>query len=70
VPLQLSWDDDAAAGYLPLREIRAGQAVHQRVVANPVAGVGDVVLDFDAEGHLLGIEFLDERIVPPGLPRR
>ena len=39
----------------------------QRVVENPVPGIDDIVLDFDAQGRLLGIEFLDERVFPPNL---
>ena len=66
-PFRLSWDDDARAGYLPLARIGPGEAAHQRVVGNPVAGLGDLVLDFDAQGRLLGVEFLDRAVTPPGL---
>ena len=63
VTLRLTWDGEVDAGYLELAEIRPGQAVSQRVVENPVSGIGDVVLDFDREGRLLGIEFLDSRLL-------
>ena len=66
-PFQLSWDGDARAGYLPLAPIGPGEAAHQRVVGNRVAGLGDLVLDFDAQGRLLGVEFLDRAVTPPGL---
>jgi Protein of unknown function (DUF2283) len=66
-PFQLSWDDDARAGYLPLAPLGPGEAAHQRVVGNPGAGLGDLVLDFDAQGRLLGVEFLDRAVTPPGL---
>lgn len=66
-PLQLSWDDDATAGYLPRAPIGPGEAAHQRVVGSPVAGLGDLVLDLDAQGRLLGVEFLDRAVTPPGL---
>lgn len=64
---RLVWDDEADAGYLALAPVGPGEAVHQRVVENPVAGLGDVILDFDARGRLLGVEFLDRRTSPPGL---
>ena len=67
VTLRLAWDGEVDAGYLALTEIRPGQAVSQRVVRNPVSGIGDVVLDFDREGRLLGIEFLDSRLLPTSL---
>jgi uncharacterized protein YuzE len=67
LPLHLTWDSEAGAGYLPLARIGPGKAVSQRVVANPVDGIGDIIVDFDADGRLLGVEFLDERAVPPGM---
>lgn len=67
VGLRLTWDGEADAGYLYLTPIGPGEAASQRVVENPVAGLGDVVLDFDREGRLLGVEFLDRRLLPPGL---
>ena len=67
VPLRLEWDGEVDAGYLYLTEIGKGEAVTQRVIENPVAGLGDVILDFDREGRLLGVEFQDHRVLPPGL---
>jgi uncharacterized protein YuzE len=67
VPLHLTWDSEAEAGYFPLTEIGPGEAVSQRLVKNPVSGIGEIILDFDADGRLLGIEFLDERALPPGI---
>jgi len=63
----LTWDGEVDAGYLSLTEIGAGEAVSQRVIENPVRGRGDVILDFDRKGRLLGVEFLDHRLLPPGL---
>jgi len=60
----LVWDAEAGAGYLYLTSSREGEAVHQRIVENPVEGIGDVVLDFNEAGELLGIEFLDEQALP------
>lgn len=65
--LRLEWDPEAGAGYLALAAIGEGEAVSQRIVENPVQGLDDIVLDFDDRGRLLGIEFLDERALPPGL---
>jgi uncharacterized protein YuzE len=65
--LRLEWDPEAGAGYLALTAMGDGEAVSQRIVENPVQGLDDIVLDFDERGRLLGIEFLDERALPPGL---
>jgi len=67
VPLSLTWDSEVEAGYFALTEIGPGEAASQRVVKNPVHGIGEIILDFDAAGRLLGIEFLDERALPPGI---
>jgi uncharacterized protein YuzE len=67
VTLRLTWDGEADAGYLHLTDIAPGEAVTQRVIENPVQGLGDIVLDFDHEGRLLGIELLDARLLPRGL---
>lgn len=53
--------------YLALGPVEAEEAVIRRAVPNPVAGIDDIVLDFDADGRLLGIEFRDDRALPPGL---
>ncbi len=63
--LSLEWDPEAGAGYWAFGPIGAGEAVSQRIVENPVPGIDDIVLDFDERGRLLGIEFLDERALPP-----
>ena len=67
---RLEWDSEAGAGYLAFGPIGEGEAVSQRIVENPVRSLDDIVLDFDERGRLLGIEFLDERALPPGLVRR
>jgi uncharacterized protein YuzE len=64
--LRLTWDGDVDAGYLYLTDIGNGDAVTQHIVENPVEGLGDVILDFDRQGRLLGVEFLDHRLLPPG----
>ncbi len=52
--LRVTLDPDADAAHLHLTDVPAGTAVAQHVVG--VAGRGDVVLDFDREGRLLGVE--------------
>ena len=65
-PVTLNWESEVDAGYLNLTSIDDGDAYFQRVVENPVNGIGDVVLDFNRQGQLLGIEFLDSKAAPPG----
>lgn len=67
VTVRLEWDAAADAGYLSLTDIKDGDAVSQRIVESPVKGLGEVILDFDREGRLLGVEFLGRRLLPPGL---
>jgi hypothetical protein len=50
VSLRLTWDTEADAGYFALTAIGPGEAISQRIVENPVDGIGDIVLDFDAQG--------------------
>jgi uncharacterized protein YuzE len=50
-------DPEADAAYFTIvAEIAAGEAVEQVIVQRP--GRGDVVLDFDNDGCLLGIEVI------------
>lgn len=61
IAVTFDWDEDANAGYLSLVAIDDGDACYQPVVENPVKGIGDVVLDFNRRGQLLGVEFLTPR---------
>lgn len=64
---RLRRDRENGLAYLQLAERRAGAAVEQRTVS--LADDEDqveLVLDFDASGRLLGIEFLTEDRLPPG----
>jgi uncharacterized protein YuzE len=66
LPLRVTLDPDADAGYVYLSEIPDGAAVTQRVVG--VAGRGEVVLDFDEDGRLLGVELVGaSSLLPPSL---
>jgi hypothetical protein len=52
-------------GYVYLREVQPGESKHQ-VSVEPHS----VVADYDAEGRLLGVEFLDAERAEPALMRR
>lgn len=52
---RITHDPRANAAYVSLVNIAPGEAVRQQVVG------GDIVLDYDANGKLLGIEVLDAR---------
>lgn len=58
------WDREADAAYIGFREIQPGEAVKQLEVTDK-DGTTSAVLDFSADGELLGIELLDpERQMP------
>lgn len=54
--MRLTYDDEMDAAYLELEYIAEGAAVENVVVERP--GRGDIVLDFDADGRLLGVEVI------------
>ena len=57
--MRIEYDPEADAAYIyVVEEIGAG-GVAKTVMLDPAEGVGMINLDFDDEGHLLGIEFLD-----------
>lgn len=58
IELEVTYDHEADSAYIYLKEISEGE------VEDSIK-VGDKVLDFDKEGRLLGIEFLDGKA---GLP--
>jgi uncharacterized protein YuzE len=51
-------EDDGAAYVQFVDDVRPGEATRQEVV-----GGGNVVLDFDSEGRLLGVEILDANLM-------
>ncbi len=63
LPLRVTLDPNADAAYAYLTDVPAGAAVTHRVVG--VAARGDVVLDFDREGRLLGVELIGASSVLP-----
>lgn len=54
--MRLTYEDEANAAYLELEDIVDGTAVENVVVERP--GRGDIVLDFDTDGRLLGVEIV------------
>ena len=60
--MRIRYDPSANAAYLPVgREPRAGESVEQvHGIADP-KGFGEIILDFDADGHLIGVEILGAR---------
>ncbi len=60
-------DEETGIAYLRLADIGPGQAVRQEIVSlSDDPDNADLVLDFNAHGQLLGIEFLNARHLPPG----
>ena len=56
---EIQYDDIADAAYVTLgEEIKPGEATMQVDVALPDGVGGQVILDFDESGHLLGIEII------------
>jgi uncharacterized protein YuzE len=52
-----TYDSEANAAYFGVEDnVAEGSAVENVVIERP--GRGDIVLDFDADGHLLGIEVI------------
>jgi len=55
--MRMTFDSAADAAYLAVEpDIRGGSAMENVVVERE--GRGDIVLDFDAEGRLLGVEVI------------
>ncbi|MFD1364960.1 DUF2283 domain-containing protein [Actinoplanes sichuanensis] len=58
--MRMSYDSEANAAYLTIEQkILDGSAIENVVVERP--GQGDIVLDFDADGRLLGVEVIGAR---------
>ncbi len=55
-PIRIRYDAEANAAYMRLSESR----VIESAEVSP-----DVILDYDAEGHIVGIELLDARAQLP-----
>ncbi|HYP74177.1 MAG TPA: DUF2283 domain-containing protein [Microbacterium sp.] len=64
VTVMASWQLDDAMAYLQLTGIRDGGAARQISVNTPGPLASEIVLDFDKQGRLLGIEFFDPKVLP------
>jgi uncharacterized protein YuzE len=63
--MRITYDPDARAGYIYLTgSIEPGGA--QKTVAVTDCN-SSIILDFDADGHLIGIELLDPALIHPAL---
>jgi uncharacterized protein YuzE len=58
--VQVTFDPSVDAAYVEIVDHKDGEAVEQ-VNVTPPHGEGDVVLDFDKDGRLLGIEVIGAR---------
>jgi uncharacterized protein YuzE len=72
--VRVTYDPAADAGYIALREIESGGAKHTVPLDEEgeaeVGALGSIVLDFDGEERLIGIEILNaSEILPPELLR-
>lgn len=68
--MHLNYDADVDAAYLNLvdRDLRPGEAAQQSDIIPAPGGVGSLILDFDVDGRLLGVEVLGARaVLPPEL---
>jgi uncharacterized protein YuzE len=55
--MRMTYDSDANAAYLAIEDdVADGSAVENLVIER--SGRGDIVLDFDADGRLLGVEII------------
>jgi uncharacterized protein YuzE len=57
--LEVTYDAAANAAYIYLVPIGPGEAVRQEVVKFDGPGAGEIILDFNRSGQLIGIEILD-----------
>ena len=71
--MRVTYDPQADAGYIYLREIEAGGAKHTvplDEIHSAVDVQGSILLDFDGEERLIGIEVLNaSEVLPPELLR-
>ncbi|MCJ1697557.1 DUF2283 domain-containing protein [Rathayibacter caricis] len=64
--MRITYDPTADAAYIMITDrIADGSAVQQLDSIATPGGLGEVILDFDADGRLLGVEILNARDVLP-----
>lgn len=58
--MNIRYDAEVDAAYIAIgRPVRAGEATAQASDIQNPHGDGEIILDFDSEGHLIGIELLN-----------
>ena len=75
--MRVTYDPAADAGYISLRDIESGGAKHTVALdeldpdSDAPRALGSIVLDFDDEERLIGIEILNAcEVLPPELLRQ
>lgn len=63
--MKVTTDPSVNVGYIYLTQIKNGEAVEQVKINNK-----PIILDFNKNGQLLGIEFLDISKMPPNTRRK
>ncbi|MCM3780495.1 DUF2283 domain-containing protein [Microbacterium hydrocarbonoxydans] len=61
--MKIRYDSEVDAAYLALGDIADGEAVVQIPELYPPGGRGEIILDFDAQGHVIGMEILAASVV-------
>jgi uncharacterized protein YuzE len=65
-PMRTTYDSDADAAYIYLAEEIGAGGVAKTVAVDPTGVGGMIHLDFDRQGHLIGVEILDaSSFLPP-----
>jgi uncharacterized protein YuzE len=68
--MKLSYDSSVDAAYIQIAEEIGAGGVAMTYPCDPLEVRGEINLDFDAEGRLIGIEVLDaSKKLPPELLR-
>lgn len=69
--MKLSYDRSIDAAYIQIAEVIGAGGVAMTYPCDPVEVRGEINLDFDSEGRLIGIEILDaSKKLPPEILRR
>ena len=65
--MRFTYDSEADAAYLSLvdRDLRPGEADRQSDIIATPNGAGSLIVDFDVDGRMLGVEILAASAVLP-----
>jgi uncharacterized protein YuzE len=56
--VKTDYDTEADAAYLEFAPVLDGEATQQIMIEDPRLKDGDIVIDLDSNGHVLGIELI------------